>query len=405
MSAAFLRTTPIRCGHLDELDLVAGEHAPVFLEVRPVGVGPPHDHAAPFGEGIGDGSEVERTAGEIPRSDREVLVVEEQCDAFVVAGHRSSLDVLVLWPVNDNVYIHEFIDIIGHNRANYMHHMTANFSPMAQEDRNQLCFGVWGVVGTTRGWPEVLNLWEERGFDGLATSFRFELGHSTLQDPKLAKWWAEASNYRRHGDDRVLVPAPWSPTITELLDAGVKGETYAHEQIHVPMGTARDFLEIVAEEAVPVYEEFGWKLCGAWETAMVNESECFLHWAIPTWESWAETETRGAEGQRAATLAQAHLRAQREVAPLPRRRRAALADAHRPSARARRPRRGLAGPVAINRSLARASTEHDVAMVERVVLAGDVVTLRPMTIDDVDALVAAASEDRTHVRLHAGARR
>jgi hypothetical protein len=198
--------------------------------------------------------------------------------------------VIVLWLVNDNVYIHEFIDIIGHNRANYMHHMTANFSPMAQEDRNQLCFGVWGVVGTTRGWPEVLNLWEERGFDGLATSFRFELGHSTLQDPKLAKWWAEASNYRRHGDDRVLVPAPWSPTITELVDAGVKGETYAHEQIHVPMGTARDFLEIVAEEAVPVYEEFGWRLCGAWETAMVNESECFLHWAIPTWESWAETE-------------------------------------------------------------------------------------------------------------------
>ena len=33
-------------------------------------------------------------------------------------------------------------------------------------------------------------------------------------------------------------------------------------------------------------------------------------------------------------------------------------------------------------------------MVERVVLAGDVVTLRPMAIDDVDALVAAASEDR-----------
>jgi len=198
--------------------------------------------------------------------------------------------VLTLGLVNDNVYIHEFIDIIGHNRANYMHHMTANFSPMAQEDRNQLCFGVWGIVGTTRGWPEVLNLWEERGFDGLATSFRFEFNNTTLQDPKLAKWRAEAADYRRHGDDRVLVPAPWSPTITELVDAGVKGETYAHEQIHVPMGTARDFLEIVSEEAIPVYEEFGWQLCGAWETAMVNESECFLHWAIPTWESWAETE-------------------------------------------------------------------------------------------------------------------
>lgn len=33
-------------------------------------------------------------------------------------------------------------------------------------------------------------------------------------------------------------------------------------------------------------------------------------------------------------------------------------------------------------------------MVERAVLAGDVATLRPMTVDDVDALVVAASEDR-----------
>lgn len=34
-------------------------------------------------------------------------------------------------------------------------------------------------------------------------------------------------------------------------------------------------------------------------------------------------------------------------------------------------------------------------MAERVVLRGSVVTLRPMTIDDVDGLVAAASEDRS----------
>jgi RimJ/RimL family protein N-acetyltransferase len=34
-------------------------------------------------------------------------------------------------------------------------------------------------------------------------------------------------------------------------------------------------------------------------------------------------------------------------------------------------------------------------MIERVVLEGDVVTLQPMTIDHIDALVAAASEDRT----------
>ena len=35
--------------------------------------------------------------------------------------------------MNDKVYIHELIDIIGHNRARYMHHMTANWCPVARE--------------------------------------------------------------------------------------------------------------------------------------------------------------------------------------------------------------------------------------------------------------------------------
>ena len=89
---------------------------------------------------------------------------------------------------NNKVYIHEYIDIIGHNRANYMHHMTANFSPMAQVQRHQLCYGVWGTVGTTHRWPEVINIWEEDGFDGMASSFRHEFNHPTLQDPALAAW-------------------------------------------------------------------------------------------------------------------------------------------------------------------------------------------------------------------------
>jgi hypothetical protein len=192
--------------------------------------------------------------------------------------------------MNDKLYIHEFIDIIGHNRAKYMHHMTANFSPIAQEERGQLCYGVWGIVGTTRGWPEVLNLWEEDGFDGMATSFRHEFDHATLQDPKLAKWWAEAANYRSHGTDRLLVPAPWTRTIEQLCADGVRGEVYAHEQVQVKAGRSADFLDMVANEAIAAYQPYGWELAGAWETAMVNETESILLWAIPTWERWAEFE-------------------------------------------------------------------------------------------------------------------
>jgi hypothetical protein len=192
--------------------------------------------------------------------------------------------------VNEKVYIHEFINIIGHNRAKYMHHMTANWSPIAQEERRQLCYGVWGVVGSTGRWPEVVNMWEEAGFDGLASSFRHELSHASLQDPKLARWWAEAANYRSGGYDRILVPAPWTPTVEELCANGVRGEVYAHEQYTLPQGTSRHFLETVADQAAPLYEQHGWMLTGAWETAMRNESECFVLWAIPTWEHWASFE-------------------------------------------------------------------------------------------------------------------
>lgn len=192
--------------------------------------------------------------------------------------------------VNDKVYIHEIIDIIGHNRANYMHHMAANFSPMAQEDRGQMCYGVWGLLGSTGPWPRVVNMWQEDGFDGMARSFRHETGHSSLQDPKLAKWWAKAQEFRSGGFDRLLVPAPWARTIEQLVAEGVRGEAYAHELIKVRPGSAADFLDLARKLAEPAYERFGWVLAGAFRTAMVDDSEVLLLWAIPTWEAWAAFE-------------------------------------------------------------------------------------------------------------------
>ena len=96
---------------------------------------------------------------------------------------------------NPHVYIHEFIDIIGHNRARYMQHMTANWCPVAREERNQLCFGVWATVGATGRWPEVVNLWEISDWDGLAADFEHELVGVGAQDPALVEWWAAAASW------------------------------------------------------------------------------------------------------------------------------------------------------------------------------------------------------------------
>ncbi len=195
-------------------------------------------------------------------------------------------------PVNDRVYIHEFIDIRGHHRADYVQHMAANWSPQAQETRNQKLFGIWSVLGSTGRWPQVVNLWEEQGFAGLADSFAGEAVGAGAQDPVLERWWAKAAEFRTGGFDRLVTPAPWSPTIDTLCSGGPLGAVaYAHEVIGVRPGANWDFMDLVRNHAVPAYSGFGLGLVGAFVTAMVNDDECILLWSIPTWEAWAQFET------------------------------------------------------------------------------------------------------------------
>ena len=168
--------------------------------------------------------------------------------------------------------------------------MTANWSPHAQEARNQRCFGVWSVLGTTGGWPQVVNMWEEAGWSGLASSFAGEAVGPGAQDPVLERWWARAADFRRGGFDRLMVPRPWSRSIQQLCADGVSGACYAHDLIRVRPGEAEAVADEVAGELAEAHAWFGWELAGGFTTALVNDDELLLLWAVPTWSSWAEAE-------------------------------------------------------------------------------------------------------------------
>ncbi len=195
--------------------------------------------------------------------------------------------------MNDKVYIHELIDIVGHNRDKYMHHMTANWCPVGREERNQLCYGVWATVGSTGDWPQVVNLWELDGWDGLAANFAHEFaGGGRTQDPSLAEWWAAAAGLRRGGVDRIVVPAPWAPTIDELLAANTRGVAYAHELVTMPAGGAPAYLGALADTGRAALETSTTQLLGAFRVAMVDDSEVIALWAFADWEAWTAFERR-----------------------------------------------------------------------------------------------------------------
>jgi hypothetical protein len=195
--------------------------------------------------------------------------------------------------VNDKLYIHEVIDIVGHNRSHYLHHITANWGPIARETREHLCYGVWSTVGITSRWPQVINLWEDQGWDGLAQSLRVEYTSSsttTHQDPDLAVWWAEAANYRSGGVDRILRPAPWAPTITDLVDGGMRAECYVHEMVKLRPGAADEYLQLLGEDGADVHGLLGLRILGAFENALVGGTECLVLWAADRFENWTGFE-------------------------------------------------------------------------------------------------------------------
>lgn len=90
--------------------------------------------------------------------------------------------------------------------------------------------------------------------------------------------------------DRLLVPEPWTRTVTELTAAGVRGEVYAHELVTVPPGAVGDFLAAVHEQAVPAHEGLDAESVGAFRVTGVNDSEAVLLWALPSWSAWAVLE-------------------------------------------------------------------------------------------------------------------
>lgn len=204
--------------------------------------------------------------------------------------------------MNDRVYLHEVINIIGNRRKDYFEHMTAGFK-RPEDGRRSRCFGVWGTLGSTARWPEVVNLWEHDGWGGIAHSFAHQTrGHGGMQDPELEKWWNKAQEMRSGGFDRLLAPTETSPSIDEVIARGIVGwEAFRHEFVDVVPGEARNFLAAVEGEWAPVLKGLGVELVGAYRTLLRDESEAILIWAVRDWETWAKAEAEidgGEAGQR-----------------------------------------------------------------------------------------------------------
>lgn len=198
--------------------------------------------------------------------------------------------------MNGRIYLHEIVDITLHNREKYFEHAAAGWIPCMKERRQKLV-GMWGTVGCTGNWPEVINLWEWESWETFADNLGFETLHPGMQDPFMKTWWAEAQKLRHHGYDRILIPAEYCPTIDDLIRIGRIGHlVYLHERIAIAPGKAQHYLDLMRREWLPVASDLGMELIGAWRTSARNDSEAVAIWGLKDWAAWAKIERGHAAG-------------------------------------------------------------------------------------------------------------
>ncbi len=176
-----------------------------------------------------------------------------------------------------NLYLHEYIDIVGEGAMRYMEH-TAAFDADAAADRGVELVGTWYTMGSTGRWPQVVNLWE--CVDGW-TGWRRLMERTNLartKNPALNEWWREALKVRSGGFDRLLGAAPGCPSLADLRGQGVTGSVFVHELSQVRPGAALDYLSAVRDEWAPVRADYGHRLVGMYEV-LLTDVEVVTLWA------------------------------------------------------------------------------------------------------------------------------
>jgi hypothetical protein len=176
------------------------------------------------------------------------------------------------------LYLHEIIDIIGTGQEAYLDTVVERAGHSTSEGISRLV-GTWKVIGSTNRWPRVVNLWEMDGWQHWAETL--ERQHfPERKDASLAPWWAKATQWRSGGFDRILEPAAYSPTHSQLRARGFKAWVCVHTIVRLLPGKVSEYLGAVGETLRPLLEARGLTLMGAYSVPMRSD-EVVILWAAP----------------------------------------------------------------------------------------------------------------------------
>jgi hypothetical protein len=176
------------------------------------------------------------------------------------------------------LYLHEIIDIVGTGQASYLNTVGERARHSEREGISRL-MGTWKVIGSTNRWPRVVNLWEMDGWEQWAGTLERQFVPGRI-DAALAPWWAQATEWRSGGFDRILEPTSYSPTRAALQASGLRAWVCVQTIAQLRPGCREPYLRAIQDTLCPALAGEGLTLMGAYQVPMRSD-EALVLWAAP----------------------------------------------------------------------------------------------------------------------------
>lgn len=173
--------------------------------------------------------------------------------------------------------LYEVVDIVGQGQYDYMEH--ARKEPVQRMPSMMSLQGSFFVCAAGGGrWPQVINVWDIGAGGWEAWARNVDRLNLKRRKAFYGDWWDQAAQWRTGGFDRLLGGAPGCPTTADIAGRGVHGTLFLDELLTVRPGTQLELLAAVAEERVPIMQEYGHELVGLYEV-LSNQHEVVVLWA------------------------------------------------------------------------------------------------------------------------------
>lgn len=168
--------------------------------------------------------------------------------------------------MNPNIYLHEYIRTVPGREEPYLASVLSLSRDPTREHPGHPAFAQFRAVPTSGPWPAGVNIWENT-WAGQAGDL---IGQflDARRDTAMEDWWNRNLHLRRGGYDRLLVPAPYSPTLADLVERGVAGEVFWQDIVWLPFGEPRRYLDVLERDLLPALDGMGLVLVGAFRVAM-----------------------------------------------------------------------------------------------------------------------------------------